>query len=152
GLAPGHRAASVGRRRHVLAGRARPAAGGVRRGLGGDPRAAGPEDDPGGRSVPGRGVSARPHPGRELWVLFARPPVPLPDGAAALSFLRPFEEEELAAHLGPGLLRGRLVVDDVRDEARRTYVEVTARLAATPVLPGGRSLRKALGGRGASRW
>jgi hypothetical protein len=88
----------------------------------------------------------------EVWVCFCDPQRPLPEGAVALSFLAAADEQQLEATYGDRLLRGRQEMESVRDAARAAYVALTARLASEPVLARRKTLRGALGGRGASRW
>ncbi|MBI3637459.1 MAG: hypothetical protein HY216_14800 [Candidatus Rokubacteria bacterium] len=86
----------------------------------------------------------------ELWVCFAEPPEP-PAHAAMLSFLHPGAETTWEARLGRRFICGRLVAREVRPDARRQYIDLIARIGATPV--GGRTLRERLRGDfGGSRW
>lgn len=91
-----------------------------------------------------------PAAGGTLWVCFTIPDA-LPDDGPILSFLAPDEEAGLAQQLGERVLSGRAIAVEVRAQARAAYLDLVARIAATPI--GGRTLRQALAGpAGTSRW
>lgn len=87
----------------------------------------------------------------ELWICFEAPAGPLPDGTLALGFLRADVEESLAARWGGQYVSGRTLAQEVRQDARRHYLDLIARIGATPIE--GLTLRQALQGPGGySRW
>lgn len=87
-----------------------------------------------------------------LWVCFEPPAADPPPDALVLSFLEPAVEQRLSERWGERLVSGRAVVQDVRARARRAYVELIARIGATPSV-NGHSLRQALAEPGRpSRW
>ena len=88
----------------------------------------------------------------ELWVCFVEPPSTVPPDVLVLSFFSPGAEERWAERLGERLVSGREALQDVRPRARRAYLDLIARIGATPCV-GGRTLRQALcGAAGVSRW
>jgi len=88
----------------------------------------------------------------ELWVCFVPPPAEPPPHALILSFMPPGEEDEIAARLGSRFISARDVAREVHTEARRQYVDLIARIGATPCV-NGQSLRQALTAHdGYSRW
>jgi surface carbohydrate biosynthesis protein (TIGR04326 family) len=90
--------------------------------------------------------------GAELWVCFEMPGVEPPRGSVVLSFMSAGDEERAEARWGAQFVNGRVLAERVRPEARRHYVDLIARIAATPCL-GGATLRHALrGADGCSRW
>lgn len=90
------------------------------------------------------------HESRTLWVCFKSPDV-LPDDALLLSFLSPDAEAAAERRFGDRVLSGRAIATEVRAQARDAYLDLVARIAATPI--DGRTLREALAGPdGTSRW
>jgi hypothetical protein len=88
----------------------------------------------------------------ELWVCFTPPPAAPASDVLVLSFLPPGLEENASAAWGDQLVRGRDALQDVRPAARRAYLDLVARIGATPCRRG-RTLRQALrGSDGVSRW
>lgn len=88
----------------------------------------------------------------ELWVCFVPPPVDPPAHVMILSFMSPGEEEATQAYLGSQFVGGRDVARQVHAAAHRIYIDLIARIGATPCV-NGKSLRQLLKGRdGYSRW
>jgi surface carbohydrate biosynthesis protein (TIGR04326 family) len=87
----------------------------------------------------------------ELWICFEAPAEPPPPRALALSFLRADDEEGMEQRWGAQYVSGRILAQEVRQDARRHYLDLIARIGATPVQ--GQTFRQALQGRGGySRW
>ena len=88
----------------------------------------------------------------EICVCFEPPAAdPLPH-VLILSFMAPGAEAAVEQRWGSQVVSGRQIVQDVRTDARAAYVQVIARLGATPSA-GGRTLRQLLQGPdGYSRW
>jgi surface carbohydrate biosynthesis protein (TIGR04326 family) len=87
----------------------------------------------------------------ELWICFEAPAEPLPSQALALSFLRADDDEIMEQRWGPQYMSGRILAQEVRKDARRHYLDLIARVGATPVQ--GQTFRQALQGKGGySRW
>jgi surface carbohydrate biosynthesis protein (TIGR04326 family) len=90
-------------------------------------------------------------PETELLVCFAPPVEPPSPRVILLSFMSPSDEVRLDAGWRGRMVLGRAVTIEVRDEARRAYIDVIVRIGATPL--GGRTLREILRGpNGWSRW
>lgn len=91
-----------------------------------------------------------PNPGRTLWICFTSPDA-LPDDDPILSFVSPDAEAALEQRFGDRVLSGRAIAAEVRAEARAAYIDLVARIAATPLE--GQTLREALtASDGTSRW
>lgn len=88
----------------------------------------------------------------ELWVCFDPPPQDPPPQVLVLAFLPPAVEAEAAERLGPQLVSGRALAQEVRGAARSLYLDLIARIGAAPAV-GGKTLRQALlHPAGYSRW
>jgi len=87
----------------------------------------------------------------EIWACFTAPAEERLPQVLVLSFVSPAEEEQLAMRWGTQFVSGRMLARDVRKDARGHYLDLIARIGATPV--GGRTLRQALKRKiGCSRW
>lgn len=87
----------------------------------------------------------------ELWVCFEMPPAFPSARVRMLSFLPADREAEAERLWGDRFVGGRDLAQVVRPDARREYVDLIARIGATPI--GGRTLRQAMKGPGGySRW
>ena len=88
----------------------------------------------------------------EIWVCFEPPVKDPPPHALVLSFMAPGAEAEMEERCGSRIVSGRALVQEVRSFARSEYLQLIARIGATPCL-GGRTLRQVLQGPGNySRW
>jgi surface carbohydrate biosynthesis protein (TIGR04326 family) len=86
----------------------------------------------------------------ELCVCFEEPPE-RPSDALVLSFLPAHIESKLESEWGRHFVNGRVLAQDLRKEARGYYLDLIARVGATPI--DGRTFREALQGPdGYSRW
>lgn len=76
---------------------------------------------------------------------------PLPRSALVLSFMMPAEEDGFS-RLYPDFLRARKEMDNIREKARLFYIDMIARISATPCR--GKTLRQALNieGKGNPWW
>ena len=88
----------------------------------------------------------------ELWVCFSVPSrAPQPD-TLVLSFLESGSEDEYERGLGERFISGRAIIQELREDARKAYLDIVTRVASTPVLRN-RTLRECLrGSDGVSRW
>jgi surface carbohydrate biosynthesis protein (TIGR04326 family) len=88
----------------------------------------------------------------ELWVCFAPPAADPPPHVLVLSFMSPSDEAAMAERGAMQVVGGREAVQEVRPHARAEYVQLIARVGATPCADG-RTLRQLLYGTGGySRW
>lgn len=71
-----------------------------------------------------------------LWVCWRSPEIEPPKNALVLSFSSPSEENLIAEKCGRHYLRGSEVSQKVRDKAREYYVQLVARIGATPCYKG----------------
>jgi len=87
----------------------------------------------------------------ELWVCFEMPSASPSVHVRMLSFLPADQEVDAEQLWGDRFVGGRELAQVVRLDARREYVDLIARIGATPI--GGRTLRQAMKGPGGySRW
>lgn len=77
-----------------------------------------------------------------LHVLYTSKAIRIPCDALLLSFMSPREEQSFTP-LFPGFLSGRKEMNAIREKARRAYIDLVARIGATPRK--GRTLRQSLG-------
>lgn len=87
----------------------------------------------------------------EIWICFTPPPVDPPRNVLIVSFMPPSTESLMEQRYGAQVVSGRLLIQEVRAQARMEYLKLIARIGSTPC--GGRTLRQELQGPGNySRW
>jgi len=78
-----------------------------------------------------------------LWVCWKDPDTLPGNDVVILSFLSPQEEEELKAKFTGRIIPAREIAQEVKDRARKIYVDLIARIGATPAKDG-KTLRQEL--------